>query len=420
MPKKYDGIADSALTLAHSVSVNVVGLESADNTLSLTDDAEIQHKLKVASSTLSLQQDASPNTILSLDTVNSLTLTQQAIKKGTLYSELESILELTHEAHCSLIVRAIEHELILTQELTLGQPIYVSVSNSLIGENEAVDTDDIFNIDINDPDSLNGFLNELGLRHEVTVRKSIYHLSAINYLSLSHQAAPTQFLSASNHIHLSHTAETVLYEKVISYLDFEQEVICHKVYWAEQTLDLEHIVDVDITRVQTASNTLDLSSTVSYVVVDFCNYTPGIGDGVFEYIAPSVISPTLVRRATTVLTWPYTSPSLTVELRNPNFDNIEQFEFRRINRRTKGGELDLFRDETWPKVKRLQMSFTWLSDTQRVDLFNFLQKSVGQEIGLLDFESRQWKGFILTPTSAISEPKRNGHAVALEFEGELV
>jgi hypothetical protein len=419
MAKKYDGIAASTLALTQVASVNVISPESASSILPLTGAAEVQHKIKTSGSTLSLSQEASTNTILLLNASNILVLTQSAIRQGTLYSTLENELDLIQSAHCSLIVRSLEHELEFTQDLTLGQPIYVGAINSLIGSYEAIDTDNIFDVDINDPDALNEYLNELGLRHEVTVRKSIYHLTATSYLSLSHQAAPTQFLSASNHLHLSHVVETVLYEEVISYLDLEQEAICHKVFWAEQTLELEQTVDFDIISVQIASNTLNLSSVVSYLVIDFCNYTPGVGDGTFDYTAPSVVSPTLVPRSTTILTWPYSSPTLTIEVRNPNFDNTEQFEFRRINRRTKGGELDLYRDETWPKVERLQMSFTWLSETQRNELFNFLQKSIGQEIGLLDFESRQWRGFIITPTSAISEPKRNGHALSLEFEGEL-
>ena len=53
-------------------------------------------------------------------------------------------------------------------------------------------------------------------------------------------------------------------------------------------------------------------------------------------------------------------------------------------------------------------------------MFNFLENSLGLEIGLLDFESRQWKGFILTPSSALAEAKQNGFTMSLEFEGELV
>ena len=91
-----------------------------------------------------------------------------------------------------------------------------------------------------------------------------------------------------------------------------------------------------------------------------------------------------------------------------------------MNRRTKGGWLDLFRDESWPKSQRLIYSFNELKDTQRADLLTFLIRSIGQQVGILDFESRQWQGVILTPSNAISEPRSGGFSFSLDFEGELV
>lgn len=420
MGTAYIRALESNLTLTQTSGVNVNMLESASNMLTLIQEADSQYKIKTVLNQIALDHNALTNILLTIDLNNTLSLTQTVVKKGTLYVDASNQLDFTQQTKTSIHARSVVSNLNITQTLRLGGPIYAAASNSLIGEDSQIDTDNIFDIDINDSEALDDYLNNLGLHQTVSVQKAIYNISAINYLSLTHQAAPAQFLSASNHIHLSHTTRTVLYEEVVSQLKFNHNVLGSNVLWAEQELDFVHTVNVELVKNQTASNTLEFLSSVSYLVIDFCTYSPGIGAGSFDYTPPPVVSPTLVRRTTTVLTWPYTSPILTLELRNPNFDNTEQFEFRRINRRTKGGELDLFRDEDWPKVERVLMSFTWLSDTQRADLFYFLQKSLGQEIGLLDFESRQWKGFILTPTSAISEPKQHGHSVSLEFEGELV
>jgi hypothetical protein len=50
---------------------------------------------------------------------------------------------------------------------------------------------------------------------------------------------------------------------------------------------------------------------------------------------------------------------------------------------------------------------------------NFVQTSLGKEVGLLDYESRQWKGFIITPNASIEEEDRPGFDVLLEFEGVI-
>lgn len=421
MAKKYDGITWNNLTLTHVAWPNIARKLSAENTLSLSHYTVVDHKIKQTFNELILTDTAEANTILYVSASNNLTLSHSAARKGTLSVSVESELELTHGARNSLHVERVNQQLELTHVVTVtGRPHYVSASNNLSGDYDNLDLDNIFDVDVTDQEALEAYLHTLGLRQEVSLAKSTFNVSAINYLSLSQQAAPTQVGIASNHLHLSQTVELCSYETVISYLKFQQEAICHKVQGIEQVLNLTHEAIIVGSFPRTASNTLNLKSVVSYIIVNFCDYTPGIGEGNFDYTPPSYIVPTLVRRETTILTWPYTSPMLTLELRNPNFDNIEQFEFRRINRRTKGGTLDLYRDETWPKVERLIMSFSRLSDTQRVSLFTFLQKSIGQEIGLLDFESRQWKGFILTPTTLISEAVKQGHSVSLEFEGELV
>lgn len=424
MGKKKDGIASNTLSLTQTAWPNVERDLSASSVLNLTDYALVQHKIKTVSSFLDLQQEASTQNILYLSASNDLNLTHSAVKSGTINVSPSSQLDLTHSARSALHVRSIEHQLNLQHSIVLnGRPIYASAINNLLGGWEEVDPDDLLAIDPYDPEAVAALFEDIGLRQEVSLEGSVHNVSAISYLSLSHQAAPTQVGVASSHLHLSQTVELVQYEIVESILNLQHEAICHKVQAAESVLELDHTVVVAGDFPRAASNQLNLQSVVTHIIVNFCDYTPGIGDGSFEYTPPSVIIPTLVRRPTTVLTWPYASPVLTLELRNPNFDNVEQFEARRVNRRTRGGTLDLYRDENWPKVQRLLMSFSWLCEdvlNTRTQLFDFLQRSIGQEIGLLDFESRQWKGILLTPSNAISEPKRNGHSFTLEFEGELV
>jgi hypothetical protein len=148
-----------------------------------------------------------------------------------------------------------------------------------------------------------------------------------------------------------------------------------------------------------------------------CTYTPFVGTGSFP-----TTPPTVVRRSTILFTYPYVTPTWSLELRMPNFDTTEQFENRKINRRSRGGTLQIFRDAIWPVAERLILAFDHLSQENVTDLFEFIKISLGKEIGYLDFESRQRKGIIITPSMQVNEPVRSpcNFSVSLEFEGTLV
>lgn len=412
--------AENTLNLTHSAVANVVGLDSAQSALALTHAAEVQHLIKTSGNILNLQHSVEHDAILSIFAQNVLLLTQTVDPDGTKQRTVSNNLNLTQSVTTQLKTESLTNQLNLTHSVTGAVPKSASASNNLTINSDNFNIDDLLGVDPNDAEAIDAALANIGLRHTVTARLSIVTRDVISYLDLSQEVGQGIFVSASNHLGLSHEARVVLHEQVTSYLYLSHLAIGHNVKWAESVLDLTHSLLHTAVRSKSASNTLDLSSSVSQIIANFCGYSPGIGAGSFTYPAPSIVAPILVRRTSTILTWPYAAPTLTLELRNPNFDNVEQFEFRRINRRTKGGGLDLFRDETWPKAKRLIYSFSELKETQRNDLLTFLIRSIGQEIGILDFESRQWRGVILTPSAAIAEPRSGGFGFSLDFEGELV
>lgn len=424
MAKTKTKFADcgNIVSLSQTVWPNVNMLDSASDVLDLTNAAFVQHKLKLLSNTLLLTDQVETNTIFNLEASTNINLSQVIVRGGTLNTVVSTSLNLTHSARSALAAGIASSSLNLQHSLGVTRPIAIEVTNSLFAQWEDLDAEDLLAIDPTDTSAVAALFDDIGLRQSVSINGSVYNIEAINYLSLSHQGAKSLIETASNHIHLSHTTRTIEYKQLENILRLQQLAVGHNVQGIEQALSLSHAIVVDGVFPISVTSFLILRSIVSYFIVNFCEYAPGIGTGTFDYTAPSVIVPTLVKRATTVLTWPYASPVLTLALRNPTFDNVEQFEFRRLNRRTRGGTLDLYRDENWPKVRRLIYSFTALSEIQRVKLFEFLGKSIGQEIGLLDFESRQWRGLILTPSSDIKETSRGGcgHKTTLEFEGDLV
>lgn len=111
--------------------------------------------------------------------------------------------------------------------------------------------------------------------------------------------------------------------------------------------------------------------------------------------------------------------SLIVTLRNPDFENSDSISNERILRKTRGGDLTLFRDPTWPKTNILNMKFSFLSEVQTQALLYFLSVTVGQVITLIDFENRAWVGIIITPTGDVMQPGRQNKTAQFQFQGVL-
>ena len=109
-----------------------------------------------------------------------------------------------------------------------------------------------------------------------------------------------------------------------------------------------------------------------------------------------------------------------VTLRAPNLGNKDRLSFNRVLRETRGGTLIVFADPIWPKLQTLVLTFSGLSATQSQQLLSFLETHLGEEIGLLDWEGRCWKGVVMTPTEPVVQDGRNSFSASLEFEGELL
>lgn len=170
---------------------------------------------------------------------------------------------------------------------------------------------------------------------------------------------------------------------------------------------------------KTVSHGLGLIQSGTYQLDGPCvlrQYTPfvGFGDGT----TPGTSAPALADAILT-LTHPFVAPTRTVTLRNPNFHNRDRLGFNRINRESRGGTLVVFADPSWPKTQTLQIEVSGLTRQQVADLMDFFAASLGQEIGLLDHENRQWRGVILNPDTPFADLGCSDRMVSFEFEGEL-
>lgn len=172
---------------------------------------------------------------------------------------------------------------------------------------------------------------------------------------------------------------------------------------------------------RTVEQALVFKDVAAYFVLKSCIegiYAPAVGGTVAGYTAPSITPPTLTSDTLT-LTFPFVSPTSTLVLRNPDFQNRDRLSFNRINRETRGGTLIVFADPTWPKQQNLILQISVMNATMLADFKTFLAASLGLEIGLLDWEGRQWRGVITNPDTALVHVGRGNRSVSIEFQGML-
>jgi len=163
-----------------------------------------------------------------------------------------------------------------------------------------------------------------------------------------------------------------------------------------QGIPLTDVVSVEFISSPVLSNLLPLTHSISFI----------------HETCPSPVP----KPGHVLLTYPYTTPILTLELPSPEFGDTDTLEARRINRRSRGNTLHIFRDENWPLARRLNFTFLNLSETQKKDLLSFIEVSVGDEIGLLDYEGTQLKVIITTPAATAQQPGVISNSITLQFE----
>lgn len=151
-------------------------------------------------------------------------------------------------------------------------------------------------------------------------------------------------------------------------------------------------------------------------------YTPYVGSSGDDSYDEISLSPPVLGDGTLTLTHPRVAPTTTLVLKNPEYGNQDTIQYTRIDRNTRGGDRKLFSDPKWGKTQTFQLTISNIDDLCYVSLdsiLDFLNTSLGEEIGLLDWEGRTWKGIILTPETDVI-PQVSGTRVVITFEGELV
>jgi len=203
-------------------------------------------------------------------------------------------------------------------------------------------------------------------------------------------------------------------------LTLSQVISAESAYGPSNTLEFSQNIEIEGIYNITINSNLELQSTFTYTyskprVNVLCNYSPFIG-GTTDSDSPrppSNTTPTIISLQEVTLTSNYS----TITLRNPEFGNRDRSSFQRINRETRGGTLIVYADPTWPRTQQIILEFTGLSEAKAQEFLTFVAYSIGQNIELKDWESREWGGIIISPQNPIVRDGECNISVSLELEG---
>jgi hypothetical protein len=244
-------------------------------------------------------------------------------------------------------------------------------------------------------------------------------------LNLTHGVGVTKPVSASNTLNLTHEVPVGRVDQAMTLTQSVAFAFSHTVVSTLNLVD-SHVLQANYVR--TVNQDSGIGHSLTWLDDTPCNrkqYTPFQGENTItsELVPPSnsLQDPQGNTSARLSLQTPYLGvPTSQVYLRAPEMDNRDRNAYTRVNTETRGGKLVVYSDPTWPKIRTLAVTVVGLTEAQVNELQTFMNSTIGQEIGLTDWEGRLWKGFITNPNEAATQDGPKKWTVTFEFEGEMV
>lgn len=367
---------------------------SASNTLVLTQTDAVQSPISLtASNTLSLTQNSSSG-LLTRSAYNELTLTQLAQPASEVGLTAGNTLNLTQSAAPGLLTRSAYNELELSQS---GSTAFISIDAIVL--------------------TASNTLTLTQSNNRIHCLATAIALTGSSTLTLTQNAIFPIELTANSALVLAQSSSANPGKSGTSVLELTQTVIAN--HWrsltASNTLNLEH----GVTAVQ-FRNGIPITNISGDCDITR-QYFPIAGSDT-TYLRP--VPPAVEIKNDVVLYYPSTGPECQatdlITLRTPNFGDRDQTSYNRINRESRGGTLQIFRDPTWPKQQTLLMDFSALKDSIVPDILTFLETTLGQKISFRDWNGRLWTGVIINPDTAIVDQGVDRNDLALEIAVDQV
>lgn len=274
-------------------------------------------------------------------------------------------------------------------------------------------------------DSTTTNLKSLSVSHSLILSESLHQnlmpVDGANNLHLHDIAhvVKTQNLVASNAITFSMDAQPR-----VSMLDVEHSLLLWHLLKREvgpstNALVLSQSVTVVPSKATNSSLVLTDVATVTVVRNRSVLQTVGLSHyvNVYKPARDWVPFPIVIPAPTDVRF--YLAGVVDETFRAPLFGNTDELSFQRVNRRSRGGDLIIYRDNEWPATEtlRLQFDFPCQSDADR--LLNVIRQTIGRYIEYTDHEDTVWTGVITNPDTTRVQSGRHTFNVEVVIEVEL-
>lgn len=218
----------------------------------------------------------------------------------------------------------------------------------------------------------------------VSFHKTINKISIGNTLTLTQDGRPTPIsLTLIQTLFQWQNAYRNLGGNVSNQLSLSQVVADSNSKGTNATVAFTQSVAVKIVR--------NIAVVTQYAAVSNAAITSSAGVAL-------IINPTTIVPQSKVT---FTFGAFTFQVRKPDFDNSTKLEFSRINRRSRGGDLIIYRDPMWPESITLMMSFSLLSPTDKDNFKRLFKVSLGELVRYDDYLGQSWSGIILNPGEPI-------------------
>lgn len=435
-PQSHELFVESLLSVEQAATPGGTKRLAAASTLGISDIADNLVKLRAANTPIAFTQIAAVEKII---TVASRLEFFQEVVLGAVSAQAQNQLELLQTARHAPLPQAAASRLDLTQQVRQNIRNLWASSALVVGQSESVQkpiraeaASQLFHQEWLPDGSGSVSLQDVGLAQECQA----IHLGCIDVgcvISFSQAADPMLIRADGTDVGAAST------------LNISQEARFVETGWGETSLVINQQVDVlagrpgnsllEITQEAVVNISQGISSASQVEIREAATFTLNPSTVVNQYSpfigastdpnAPtpppaSLQGPLPGLETPFQLLFPTTGAATdTLTLKTPNLGNIDRLSFNRVQRETRGGTLVIFSDPIWPKIQTLVLSFSALRRDEAQGLLTFMENHLGQEIGLLDWEHRYWRGVIVTPDEAVVEDARGYFTAGFEFQGEL-
>jgi hypothetical protein len=421
-----DRSACSAIVLTDGAAAARVQVLAAASALALSDEAARVEFVTIggdATSAISLTVAAACVVVRAIAAESPLALTAEAARIEFLTTEVDADSAISLDVAASAVVaRAVTawSVLALMQQAPVGRPWYVAAESAVQTLTQEYDPEAdaiVTRIDGLEDSAAVARPLSAALSQAIPLRQSA---------SVVRIRADAIDLSAESTLELLGEIRANQMGEGHDWLIVSQSATVDKCRPAKSVLSLTGTAVVSLSVPRGALSALTLTQAAAYSIVSrgvLQQYRPFVGQGASGSPTPPpvTIAPPEHVALPLRLFYPATGTVTdSVVLRAPNLGNKDRLSFNRILRETRGGTLIVFTDAIWPKIQTLVLTFSGLRSVQARLLLAFLETHLGEEIGLLDWEGRAWKGIVSAPTEPVVQDGKDSFSASLEFEGELV